>query len=49
MSWAMTRAAAVGTVDRDSRLRERVHRGLASGVLFLIDHKCWAGRGSGGA
>jgi hypothetical protein len=35
-------------MDRDSRLRERVRCGLASGELFLIDHKSWAGRGSGG-
>jgi len=48
MSWATTRAAAVGT-NRDSRLRERVHRGLARGVLLLIESKSWAGRGSGGA
>jgi len=40
-------SAAVGTMDRDHRLRERVRRGLASGELFLID-KSWAGRGSGG-
>lgn len=41
-------SAAVGTMDRDRRLRERVRRGLASGESFLIDHKSWAGRGSGG-
>ena len=39
----------MGPMDRDSRLRERVQRGLASGVLFLIDHKSWAGRGRGGS
>ena len=38
----------MGTMDRDRRLRERVRRGLASGELFLIDRKSWAGRGSGG-
>ena len=40
--------SAAVTMDRDRRLRERVRRGLASGELFLIDHKSWAGRGSGG-
>jgi hypothetical protein len=39
LTWEMT--------DGDRRLRERVRRGLATGDLFLIDRKSWAGRGSG--
>jgi hypothetical protein len=41
-------SAAVGTMDRDGRLRERVRRGLASGELFLIDHKLGPVAGAAG-